>query len=739
VGKIRCPKKSTSKQGFFRTAKHYVTAPPIIKKVKNGVHDKRSCARGLPVGIENPEIDWRNNAPYSLRFNDIYYSTENGLAETRHVFIDGNDLTVRFKELSENKIKSGFTIFETGFGSGLNFCVAAKVFLETIKETAQDKYLNYISVEKYPLAQKDIQKTLGMFPELHDVAQALIDNYPARTAGVHRVFLHRNIILTLIFEDRLYALNQLRLAASLDAWFLDGFSPAQNGDMWSDDLFLRIAEVSGVGTTLSTFTCAGHVRRKLIACGFDAVKIKGFGGKREIITATMGERSAAKRSTSTKPWYYLQSKKPESKKVAVIGAGLSGCALADAFAKRNWRVDLIDQNHEICSGASGNPLGIFFPVIHRKPTFTSRFSTASYLYLLRHLKNLVDEGCRDLPALEQKGLLQVIENARENDRFTNFDLSRTGDQAGLDRFYEFLDRDIVKNRFGINSQGGVFFADAGFVSPKGLCQANLTRHEKINPVNLLLSNRVEQYHFENGLWNVYDSHNRLISRADVLVLANSWAMNDFADTRWLQLQKIRGQLVIPEIQIPGFEIPVSAQTYMIPAGRGVIIGATHDRFDDVDVRFEQNLELIQNSFSFFPALEKPVGDLFLKEGAIDSVKKMTSRVSFRSAADDHFPVIGRLPNTETYNEIFRNLSDGETNFYYKNGYGEQPQAWHENLYCLTGCGSRGIIYSQLGAELIASMANSFMGEPLPIEKDLFEALSPARFLVRALKRGFNEV
>ncbi|MDH4263192.1 MAG: bifunctional tRNA (5-methylaminomethyl-2-thiouridine)(34)-methyltransferase MnmD/FAD-dependent 5-carboxymethylaminomethyl-2-thiouridine(34) oxidoreductase MnmC [Spirochaetia bacterium] len=678
------------------------------------------------MSIEKPEISWQNHVPYSLIFKDIYFSSENGLKETMHVFIKGNDLIHRWKNL-KNPV---FTIIETGFGTGLNFCTTAKTFLEN----SQGLILNYISIEKYPLSRDDIQKALGIFPEIKNFSEKLICNYPARTKGIHRLNIDKQICLTLVFEDRIKALQELYLNEGADAWFLDGFSPSKNEEMWSEDLILQIAEHSKINTTLSTYTCAGHVRRKLQSSGFDVTKMDGFGKKRQMITAKMNnEPVRSSKKLIIKPWYYLRNKNYKNKNITIIGAGLSGCAVADAFAKRNWNVSLIDQNKDICSEASGNPLGIFFPVIHRKPTFTSRFSTMSYFYLLRHLKVLVNEGYQDLLHLHLNGLLQVVENARELDRFTG-----DTDKNCLDEFYRYFDKETLKKKFNLQSEGGVFFKDAGYLSPAGLCEANLKRHEQSNPINRIMNHKAGRYKRESDFWVVYDEHDKVIARSEVLVLANSWAINDFDDTKWLKLQKIRGQLVKPEINIQDFNIPVSARTYIIPDKEGMIIGATHDRFDDAKVHFKQNLELLQNTYEYFPDLEHIIQDLFLNkftcENKNEAVKRLYSRVSFRSAADDHFPVIGRLPAVEYYNKIFSDLRDGETNYYHKNGYAEQPLAWRENLYCLTGCGSRGILYSQYGAELIASMANFPFGEVLPVEKDIFEALSPARFLFRKLKQ-----
>jgi tRNA 5-methylaminomethyl-2-thiouridine biosynthesis bifunctional protein len=209
-------------------------------------------------------------SPYSEIFDDIYFSPEDGPAETRYVFLDGNNLPENFKD------KNIFTIGETGFGTGLNFLMAWQAFG---KQREDGQKLHFISFEKYPLNKEDIQNAMGeFFP--NEMINAFLAAYPEEYSGVYEADIHDYIRLTLIFGDINDEIQKLE--EKVDAWFLDGFAPAKNPDMWTETVFRNMARLSHEETTVATFTAAGHVRRGLARVGFDVEKTKGFGRKRDM-------------------------------------------------------------------------------------------------------------------------------------------------------------------------------------------------------------------------------------------------------------------------------------------------------------------------------------------------------------------------------------------------------------------------------------------------------------------------
>lgn len=212
-----------------------------------------------------------SDVPRSKIFDDIYFSAEDGPAETQYVFLEGNNLPARFLD------KEDFVICETGFGTGLNFLMAWDAFTKSGSEGT----LHFISFEKYPLNKSEIDAALSeYFPS--DVLNRFLVGYAQICEGVFQAqYDERKIKLTIFFGDMNEYIEEIEY--KVDAWFLDGFAPAKNPDMWSDTLFKNMARFSHADTTFSTFTAAGMVRRGLETAGFEVEKTKGFGRKRDMI------------------------------------------------------------------------------------------------------------------------------------------------------------------------------------------------------------------------------------------------------------------------------------------------------------------------------------------------------------------------------------------------------------------------------------------------------------------------
>ncbi len=248
---------------------------------------RNSVPHPLPfnVGPEGPLLTWDTQGlPHSVIFDDKYFCKENGFEETIHVSCKGNALPKRFAKLDPNG-KGTFTIIETGFGTGLSFCAAWKVWQKCAPKSWD---LHFVSIELYPLPSEDIARALSLWPSLSDYPKLLLAQYkPQKEGMIDLYFKDSRVRLTLVFDDVVVALKNIhrnRLTQGADAWFLNGFAPAKNPKMWSDEVFEHMAPLSKKGTTLSTFTVAGFVRRGLEAQGFEVAKIKGYGEKKHILT-----------------------------------------------------------------------------------------------------------------------------------------------------------------------------------------------------------------------------------------------------------------------------------------------------------------------------------------------------------------------------------------------------------------------------------------------------------------------
>lgn len=217
--------------------------------------------------------------PRSEQFDDVYFSAADGLAETRHVFIEGNDLPRRLAAWSPDKV---FTICETGFGTGLNFLAALKL----CRELKTNRF-EFISFEKYPVTADFIDQSLSHWrDDIGRELDALLKVYPVDLSGRQRVSLAGEVGLDLIFGDVNAEISKLE--ACVDCWFLDGFKPSSNPEMWSETVFQNMYRLSAPHATLATFTAAGFVRRGLKDAGFDVRKVRGFGHKRDM---TVGVKS----------------------------------------------------------------------------------------------------------------------------------------------------------------------------------------------------------------------------------------------------------------------------------------------------------------------------------------------------------------------------------------------------------------------------------------------------------------
>lgn len=213
---------------------------------------------------QTPMLDWRDGAiPVSRRFDDPYFSLAGGLEETRHVFLAGNGLPGRFRD--------GFRVAELGFGTGLNL-------LAVLLAHRGPGRLHYTSFEAYPMPAEDIARALTAFPEVADLTGPFLRQWAAGATEI----VFPNLTATIILGDARRTLPDW--AGQADAWFLDGFSPAKNPEMWSPELMTEVARHTAAGGTFATYTAAGHVRRALAAAGFTVARQPGFGRKRHMTT-----------------------------------------------------------------------------------------------------------------------------------------------------------------------------------------------------------------------------------------------------------------------------------------------------------------------------------------------------------------------------------------------------------------------------------------------------------------------
>lgn len=696
----------------------------------NGVskYYKNSIVSDSP-SIDHAQLEWdENGQPISSVFGDVYFSRANGLEETRHVFLQHNQLIERWQALPAG---DHFTIAETGFGSGLNFLAAWELWLQTAPATAQ---LHFVTVEKFPLAKTDLERALNLWPELAQLTHQLIAAYPVFIGnGMHRLrFMEGRVTLTLIINDAAHGFQQLLATshplfashcARVDAWFLDGFAPSKNPQMWSDELFTAIGQLSKPGTTAATFSAAGIVKQGLKLAGFTIQKVPGFGRKREMVKAIRAEAFnvptveltlARSYSPFPVPWAiteYQGAKRqvPAQKHAIIIGGGLAGCTSARALAERGWKITLIERHSELAHEASGNPQGVLYAKLSHKNEAQAEFNVSALQYAL----GFYQSRWQDIGA--QTGVLQLAYSESEQ-QLQQLLTTRFSQASPL---VEFVSAQQASAIAGITvHHHGLFFPQAGWINPRRLCE-RLVDH---TDVEVIKSHEVLALNYRDNTWQVGDASGALIAQAPVMVIANARDANRFSYTEQLPIKSIRGQITYLPVTANStlLKTVICSEGYIAPANNGVhCAGATFNLKDDeIVLRPSDHRTNLDN-------LRTPLADIVndWRELALD---RLAGRVAFRCTVPDYLPLVGPVADDVAMIERFAPLR--------KNARApvHLPGRYHAGLYINIGHGSRGLAYTPLCAELLAAQINN---EILPLPRELANALHPGRFVIRDLVKN----
>lgn len=530
-------------------------------------------------------VEWRAGTPEAPGFGDAYFSREDGPGESRAVFIDGNHLPRRFEALPPDAL---FVIGETGFGTGLNVLLAAAEFARRAPASAR---LALLSAEKHPLVRADLERALAGWPPLKPLSDELLDQYPPATPGFHRVRLADNVDLTLMFGDAAEMWRRQR--CEIDAWFLDGFAPDRNPDMWSPRLLGQLAAHSRPGTTLATFTVAGGVRRALAGAGFALGRRPGFGRKRERLEGRLpGE---------AKPRHVRRGR------ALVIGAGLAGASAARTLAERGWRVDVIDRTG-IAAGGSGNRAGVVYTTPSGIATPQNRFYQSSFLHAVRRLEHHEIER-RGIGRLN--GVVQHVINARQRRRLASALASGHWPETEL----------------GWIGDDAVLIARGGYLRPECWCRL-LLDHPAIT--------------FGKAAARRLDREGRVELAggapltADAVVLCTAAPVEG---TPALPLRFIRGQVTECRATAASgnWRRAHCHDGYLTPAVDGVhLVGATFDLHDS-------NPEPTSESDAAnLAALKRRLPERWRQLGG-DGIEIVGRRVAFRVRVSDYLPVAGLVP------------------------------------------------------------------------------------------------
>nr|WP_010132734.1 bifunctional tRNA (5-methylaminomethyl-2-thiouridine)(34)-methyltransferase MnmD/FAD-dependent 5-carboxymethylaminomethyl-2-thiouridine(34) oxidoreductase MnmC [Microbulbifer agarilyticus] len=676
--------------------------------------------------VSHAQLEWRDNGqPVSRAFDDIYFSTASGLEETRHVFLAQNHLPERWAALTENAV---FTIGETGFGTGLNFLAAWQLWHDTAPASA---HLHFVSVEKFPLHPKDLARALAMWPALEPLSRQLIAQYPAYLApGVHRIDLTPNVHLTLVIGEASDGFHSLSLDDVnrdrwVDAWFLDGFAPSKNPEMWSEALFQSIAALSAPDCTFATFTCAGIVKRGLKSVGFALEKVPGFGRKREMLrgrfadaaeTATDSTTSASSTYQRT-PWHLPPNSGTAAKPntVAIIGAGIAGVSVARALAARNYQVTVFEQGEHPGSGASGNDQGILYAKLSPKPGPNGDFN----LQALQFAQRYYPRQCPNAAHFE--GLLQLAQSGKEQQLQQQICQQLQLDDTSL--LARPVSAEQASEYAGVPLQfPGLYFPHAGWLRPRQVCEA-LLQHPNIQT---RCGTRIRDAVYEGGSegkaqWKLHLAGVEQTQPFDALILCTANFNRQFPQTAPLPLQPIRGQVTFAEATTTSekLKIALCGEGYIAPAETRHAqhsFGATFKlKQSETEIRQEEHEENLATLASLLPG--------FAQEFAEQTLR---GRAAVRAATPDYLPMAGPVAQWEELENSYGALRKNRKQLIGKR------TPYQPNLYVLAGLGSRGFTYAPLAAEVLAAWINR---EAMPVSQDLVKALHPMRFAIRALGKN----
>ncbi|MCC5879846.1 MAG: FAD-dependent 5-carboxymethylaminomethyl-2-thiouridine(34) oxidoreductase MnmC [Idiomarina sp.] len=582
----------------------------------------------MPNLIEPAKIHFNSaGMPISDSFDDIYFSNQDGAAESRHVFLRGNYLPARFAHWST---ETSFVIAETGFGSGLNMLLAAHEFLALAPSMAT---LNLVSFERYPLQSADISQALQHWPELNDLCASLVHQYPPLINGVHRLQLHPRVTLDLHFGDVLDTLPAWVAAnpAKVHAWFLDGFAPSKNPDMWQAELYQAMASAAAETCTLATFTAVGEVRRGLMAAGFAMRKDAGFGRKRDML---VGHRVSPQ---SPPPRFVNHSR---TRRIAVVGGGIAAASLLRLLSEHSLHnrpeLHLFCRDSSPAQGASGNAQGAVYPLLQADFTPTVQFYAQAFSFARNCYQRWAPEYCH------WSGMLQLGFNQKMQHRQQQT-MIRTDYPPS---FVRAVDAEQATTMSGVQcQQGGLYYPSSGWVEPKALvdkliadsqaqvhCAHEVISIERVGSLWRLQGSREQQNESNSPAWEFL---------ADDVVLANGADLHAFSHQR-LVIRPAGGQVtqVASTAASGALKTVLCHKGYLTPAhNERHCVGATFSKLapEGIDCYVQDEQSVAEDSHSNIELNERYSGLQFSADNII------AARRSVRATTPNHLPVVGAHP------------------------------------------------------------------------------------------------
>ncbi|MDG3554890.1 FAD-dependent 5-carboxymethylaminomethyl-2-thiouridine(34) oxidoreductase MnmC [Acinetobacter bereziniae] len=614
--------------------------------------------------IQTADLDWQCvdgiEVPISKQFGDVYFSKDNGLLETRHVFLNGNDLETRLGALRDFEY---FCVGETGFGTGLNILALWQLWQQVRPDN--HSHLHIISVEKFPLSKQDLIRALAVWSELKGFSQQLIEQYPLPIAGCHRLnFPEARFSIDLWLGDAHDVFPLIAKTHPVNAWFLDGFAPSCNPDMWEANVLNNLIRLSDIGTTFASFSVAGVLKRGLTQHGITISRPRGFGHKREMLKAIWNASEPIAEQSQELQLHNHRNSTDHfgQRQIAIIGAGIAGLSCAWGLAQRGHQVTIYEQSAPL-SGASGNPLALLNPKLSPIEQSPEHLMTLAWQYALNHYQNFSAFRPIAVQQLAQKNPDELLHLASEYPQ----DLlkAQTAEQLDLHTQYKSLQ---------LTQAGSVYtqqLKDQILEHP--LIQLKHAKIENITQTNVQRLTLFDHQHSHLGDFD------------HVIVCCAKDSQHFFEN--FPLLKPIRGQ--VSWLNNSQHKLnPKHAYSYggycMQLDDQQLILGASfYPNRDDTEVLAEDHVHNYDLIHSVFPQYAERLAP----------VAEWHGRASVRAQSLDYFPLLGKV---ETDKEI----------------------------YTFSGLGSKGFLFAPLCSEVLIAM---ILNEACPVPEALLRKLDVKRF------------
>ena len=669
--------------------------------------------------IPSPEISFnQHGTPYSEQFNDIYFDSESGYQQSEQIFILGNNISNRIKQ--SNDI---FFIAETGFGTGLNFLLTLQAYykLQQESDTNECFKLNFVSVEKYPLTKEQLTNSLNALPQLRYFSDLLLAQYPKFESldkdlkELSFSFFNDLVTLRIIIDDATEGLSKIKSPRNglIDAWYLDGFSPATNPEMWSEQLFEQIGRLSKPQASIATFTVAGFVKRQMQNVGFRTQKKACIGNKQEMLTGVFQQNPK-----STKG-YQLRSTITKPQQVSIIGGGIASACAALALTKQGIKVTLYCKDNSLAQGASSNAIGALYPLLHQRADDISLFYQQAFWRAKTVYNNVIEQGftfphswCGLLEVSYKESLLKRQQKFSElatwsKNLIHGVDAKEASKLASIDLTY-----------------GGLFMPNAGWLSPQDAVKQIINAAKetgRLRVENNVLVTKIKQIQ-TGGINHSHQKNWQLITNkgdfdANVVIVCGGAEALNLDWINQLPLTSVQGQVTSMKTNenISDLSTVICHKGYLTPRHDNIhCIGATFNKNSTrITAKPEEDQFNIDMLSTCLPALTANIN------WSTKDVSKSKSRL--RCMTPDHMPMVGAMPDIQKHIETYPHLAKD------KNWKYNQVAPVIDNLYVMMGFGARGLCSAPLAADILVA---DLCGTPYPVDNEMLFNLSPNRFVIR---------